>query len=133
MIKKEFDSKPIYNAIYLKTKIRSYNEKMNTNFHNDKIPKEGSQCISQSVTLIDSVYRKDKDSYPKVFLEEYKYVVKEEKMSKFNTNNIEFSSGDADRENSDEENSNEKKIINVEIFFQKNKIFFFFQTLQFSS
>ena len=79
MIKKEFDSQPIYNAIYLKTKIRSYNEKMNTNFHNHKIPKEGSQCISQSVTLIDSVYRKDKDHYPNVFLEECKYVVKEER------------------------------------------------------
>ena len=30
-------------------------------------------------------------------------------MSKFNTDNIEFSSDYADRENSDEENSNEKK------------------------
>ena len=36
---------------------------------NNKIPKEGSQCICLSVILIDSVYRKDKHYYPKVFLE----------------------------------------------------------------
>ena len=40
------------------------------NFHNDKILKEGSQCICLSVILTDSVYRKDKNSYPQVFLED---------------------------------------------------------------
>ena len=60
IIRKEFDSKPVYNEKYLKTKIKSYNGKINTNFHNNKIPKEGSQCICLSVMLIDSVYRKDK-------------------------------------------------------------------------
>ena len=45
-IKKEFDSKPVYNEKHVKTKIKSYNGKINTNFHKNKIPKEGSQCIS---------------------------------------------------------------------------------------
>ena len=39
IIKKEFDSKPIYNEKYLKTKKNSYNGKINTNFHNNKITK----------------------------------------------------------------------------------------------
>ena len=39
IIKKEFDSKAIYNEKYLKTKINSYNGKINTNFHNNKITK----------------------------------------------------------------------------------------------
>ena len=39
IIKKEFDSKLVYNEKYLKTKIKSRNGKTNTNFHNDKIPK----------------------------------------------------------------------------------------------
>ena len=39
IIKKEFDSKLVYNEKYLKTKIKSHNGKTNTNFHNDKIPK----------------------------------------------------------------------------------------------
>ena len=42
---------------YLKTQIKSFNEKVNTNFHNNKIPKEWSQCIFLSVIFIDSVYR----------------------------------------------------------------------------
>ena len=36
-IKKKFDSKPVYNEKYLKTKIKSYNGKIKTNFHNNKI------------------------------------------------------------------------------------------------
>ena len=48
--------------------LQSYKGKINTNFHNNEIPKEGSQRICLSVILIDSVYRKDKHYYPQVFL-----------------------------------------------------------------
>ena len=61
IIKKEFDSKHVYNKKFLKTKIKSYNEKINTNVHNNEILKEGSHCICLLVILIDSVYRKDKN------------------------------------------------------------------------
>ena len=47
-IKKEFDSKVVYNEKYLKAKIKIYNGKINTNFHNNKIPKECFQCICRS-------------------------------------------------------------------------------------
>ena len=100
-IKKECDSNPVCYEKYMKTKIKFYNGKINTNFHNNKITKEGSQCICQSVVLIDSVYRKDKNYYPEVFLEEYKHVIKEKKKSKFITGDIKISS---DEENSNEEN-----------------------------
>ena len=69
-IKKEFDSEPVYNEKYLKAKIKPYNGKTKTNFHNEKIPKEGSQLICLSVILIDSVFRMRKNYYPQVFLEE---------------------------------------------------------------
>ena len=35
-----------------------------TNFHNNKIPNEGSQFIYLSVILIDSVFRTGKNYYP---------------------------------------------------------------------
>ena len=79
-IKKEFDSEPVYNEKYLKPKIKSYIGKLNTNFHDDKIPKEGSQFICLSVILIDSVFKTGKDYCPEVFLEECKYVVKEKRF-----------------------------------------------------
>ena len=74
---------------------------MNTSFYNNVILKKGSQCIGLSVILIDSVYRKDKSFYTPVFLQEYKYFVKEKRTSKFITD-------DSDRDNFDEENSNEE-------------------------
>ena len=66
-IKKGFDNKPLYNEKYLETKIKSYKGKINANFHNNKIPKEGSQCICLLlVILIDSVFRTGKNYYPQV-------------------------------------------------------------------
>ena len=44
-IKKEFDSEPVYNENYLIVKIKSYNEKLNTNLYNSKITTEVSQFI----------------------------------------------------------------------------------------
>ena len=41
-IKKELHSEPVYNEKYQKTKIKPYNGKINTNFHNNEMPKEGS-------------------------------------------------------------------------------------------
>ena len=48
-IKKEFDSNPVYNKKYWSTKIKSYNEKINTSFQNNKIPKEDTSFICLSV------------------------------------------------------------------------------------
>ena len=70
IIKTEFDSEPVYNGKYLKAKIKSYNRKINTNFHNNKILKESSQFICLSVILIDSVFRTGKNYFPEVSLEE---------------------------------------------------------------
>ena len=103
IIIKEFNSKPMYNEKYLKTKMTCYNGKTNTNIHNNKTQKEGSQCIFLSVILTASVYRKDKDYYPQLFLEEWKYVAKEKNMLKFITDAIETSDDDSDRPNSIEE------------------------------
>ena len=58
IIKKEIDSKPVYN--------KKRNGYIYTNFHNKKIPKEGSQCIYLPVIFINSVYRKDKDIVIKI-------------------------------------------------------------------
>ena len=96
------------NEKYLRAKIKSYNRKINTNFHKNKIPKEDSKFISLSVILTNSVYRTGKNYYPQVFIEECKYVAKGKKMPEYITDGIEISSDDSDRENSDEENYNEE-------------------------
>ena len=112
--RRHFDKTNYFFLMKSKKLLEKYNKKFDTNIHDNKIPKEGCQCFCLSVILIDSIYRKDKNYYSKVFLEECKYVVKEKKTSKFITGDIETSSHDSDRENSDEDNY---RIIN---FFEKN-------------
>ena len=56
--------------------------------------------VCLSLILIDSVFRTGENYYPQVFLEEFKYVVKEKKMSEYITDNIEILS-DSDRKNTD--------------------------------
>ena len=51
-----------YNKNTMKFGKKSYNGKINTNFHTNKIPRESSRFIL--VVLIDSVFRKDKIYYP---------------------------------------------------------------------
>ena len=65
--KKDFDSEPAHNEKYLKAKIKPYNGKLGTNFHDNKIPKEGFQLICLSVILVDSTFRTGKNYYPQVF------------------------------------------------------------------
>ena len=65
-IKKKFDSELVYNEKYLKAKIKSYNGKINTHFHTNKIPKESSTFICLSVIVIGSVFRTGKNYYAQV-------------------------------------------------------------------
>ena len=65
--KENFIVEPVYNDKYLKAEIKSYNGKINTNFLDNKITKEGSNFICLSVILIDSVFITGKNHYPKCF------------------------------------------------------------------
>ena len=56
------------------------NEKISSNCHNNKVPKEHSQFICLSVIFIDSVFRMGKNYYPQVVLEQHKYVVKQKRF-----------------------------------------------------
>ena len=75
-IKKGFDGESVYNEQYLKTKTKSYEGKINTNSHDERIPKESSHCICLFLILIDSVFKIGKNCYLQLMLEEFKYMVK---------------------------------------------------------
>ena len=81
----------MFNENDLKAKIKSYNGKVNTNFHDNEIPK-GSQFLCLSVILIDSVFRTGKNYYLQVFLEECNYVAKGKKMPEYIYDELEISS-----------------------------------------
>ena len=81
IMKTKFGSNPVYNEKYVKTKMKVYDKKINRDFHSNKMPKESSEFLCLSVILFHSVYIKDNKYYPQVFLEECKYIIKEEKKS----------------------------------------------------
>ena len=64
VIKKGPGSEPVYSDKYLKTKMKYYKQKVNINFHNVKMAKAGSRCISLSVVLIDPVFKMANNYYP---------------------------------------------------------------------
>ena len=67
-----FDSEPVYgdDDKYIKTKIKLYGDKVNTNFQGKKIPKENASYKCLSLIILDSVIRANKKCYPQTYLEE---------------------------------------------------------------
>ena len=58
----KFDSEPVYgdSGKYIKIKIKTYGDKVNTNFQGKKVPKENSSCKGLSMITLDSVMRANK-------------------------------------------------------------------------
>ena len=74
-IKKDFDSEPVCNKIFLKTKINSYVDKA-TDFHDKEVPNVDCNYNCLAVISLDSALKKDGNCYPQVFLKECKYIEK---------------------------------------------------------
>ena len=62
----EFDSEPVYSDDdkYIKTKIKMYEDRVNTNFQGKKVPKENALYKWLSLIMSDSVIRVNKKYYP---------------------------------------------------------------------
>ena len=78
----ESDSEPVYvdNDIYIKTKIKMFEDRVNTNFQGKKVPKENVSYNCLSLIMLDSVIRVNEKYYPQTLLEECKYVTRKNKM-----------------------------------------------------
>ena len=108
----KFSSEPVYgdNGKYIKTKIKTYRDKVNTSFQFKKVPKENSSYKCLSLIKPDSVIKASKKYYPQTFLEECKYVAKKTKMESLIHDELESSSSDAESDNeseSDNQSDNE--------------------------
>ena len=79
-MKIDFNTKTTYgdNDKYIKTKIKTYNDSIITNFYNKKvskkIPEEKIPHKCLSIIILDSIIYAYEKYYPQVFLEECKYV-----------------------------------------------------------
>ena len=79
---KEFDNEPVYgdNDKYIWTRIKLYGDKINTNFHGKKMPKENESYKCLSLIMLESVIKgQNKKYYPQTLLKECKYEIKRRK------------------------------------------------------
>ena len=105
----EFDSDPVYgdNNKYIKTKIKMYEDGVNTNFQGKNAPKENTSYKCLSLIMLDSVIRVNKKYYPQRLLEECKYVVRKNKIENFINDDLDLSSSNNETDNeSDSETGN---------------------------
>ena len=65
-IKTEFDSKPVYNKKFSKTKIKSHGDEV-TDFYDKKIPKIESNHTCLAIISLDFAVKKDDNYYQQVF------------------------------------------------------------------
>ena len=81
LLKIKIDSEPVYGDSdkYIKTKIKTYNGVVNTNFQGKKMAKEKAPCKSLTIIMLDSVVKAKKKYYPQKLLEEWKYEAKKTK------------------------------------------------------
>ena len=64
----------MYNDRYIKTRVKTYNDRVYTKFQHNKISKDNEYCAHLSVILLDSIFvNSNKEYYPQIFLEECKY------------------------------------------------------------
>ena len=84
LMKIEFQSKPVYDDEYIKTKIKIYAGSIITNFRNKEMPKEKAPCECLSIIMLDSL------------LEECKYKQKKIKTNNYIDEDLEISESDND-------------------------------------
>ena len=101
----EFDSQPVYGDgdKYIKSKIKMYGDRVNTNSQGKKVPKENASYKCKLLTMLDSVIRVNKKYYPQTLLEECKYVIRKNKMENLINGDFNLSSSDESDNGSDNE------------------------------
>ena len=96
----ELDSEPVYGDTdsYIKTKLKMYDNRVNTNFQGKETPKGDSSYKCLSLIMLDSVVKVGKKYYPQVFLEQCKYIKRKNKMFNYINDDLEMTSSDEDDE-----------------------------------
>ena len=94
---------------FMKNKLKSYGDTINTNCQGKKIPKENTQYTCFSVILLDSVIKLGKTYYAQTFLEKWKYEIKIIKTKNLIINYSNLSSlDDNDSDDKYDDKSNDK-------------------------
>ena len=90
----KFQSEPIYDDSYIKTKVKTFSEMIKTLFDGDKIPEERIEYACIACLSVDYVLKIDRKYYPQVNLEQCNYKVKKREIKRFIDYEIDLDSDD---------------------------------------
>ena len=111
LLNREFDTELVYggNNKYIKTKIKMYEDRVNTCFQGKDVPKEDASDHCLSFIFLDSTIRVSKKYHPQTLLEECKYVIRKNKMENLINDDLDLSSSnnETDNESDNESDSDE--------------------------
>ena len=88
--------KSVYDDKYIKTKVKTFSNMINTLFSGNETPRENNHYICIAAICIDSILKVDKKNYPQVYLEQCKYEIKRIKPVDFIGAEVDLSSDDSD-------------------------------------
>ena len=104
-----FDSEPVYgdNDKYINTKIKMYEDRVNTDFQRKKVPKENASYKCLSLIMLNSIIRLNKKYYPQTFLEKCKYLARKNKTENLINADLYLSLSDESDNESDNESDSD--------------------------
>ena len=97
----KFESKPIYGEDdkYIKAKIKSYKDEVNTSLQGKKAQKENLSYKCLSIITLESIIKANKKYYTQILLDECKYEIKNKKVENLINDNLELTSFDNESDN----------------------------------
>ena len=84
----ELNPLPVYDDRYIKTKIRTYGDKIYTNFRGLNVQKDDIACESFTVISIDSLLAYEKKYYSQVHLDNCAYKVANKQLTDYLDENL---------------------------------------------
>ena len=84
----ELNALPVYDDRYIKTKIKTYSDKVYTNFRGLNVPKDDIGCESFTVTSIDSLLIYKNKYYLQVYLDNSAYNIANKQMTDYLDDNL---------------------------------------------
>ena len=112
----DFNTKPTYDDDdkYIKTKTRTYEDNITTNFYNKKgskkVPHEKIPHKCLSIIIIDSVLYAYEKYHPQIFLEECEYAKENIKTKNYIDKELKSDSGSNSNSDSDSDSGANRKI-----------------------
>ena len=68
---------------YIKNKIKTYGDKVYTNFRGLNVPEDGVECESFTIIFIDSLLTYDNRLYLQAYLDNYAYKIVDRQMTDY--------------------------------------------------